>query len=91
MKYKIIIEPEAQQDLQNIFDYISEHDTTTKAKNFLRKLQTTMKSLDFMLQYCRDSYYINDGKTKDLIYHGYTICYHIAETTVHIIAVFRQK
>jgi len=91
MKYKIIIEPGAQYDLQNIFDYIEENDTATKAKKFLRKLQTTINSLDFMPQRCRDSYYIENGKTKDLIYHGYTICYHIAETTVHVVAVFRQK
>ena len=42
MKYKIIIEPEAQKDLQNIFDYIAENDTTTKAKNFLIKLQISI-------------------------------------------------
>ena len=44
-----------------------------------------------MPQRYRDSYYLKDGKTKDLIYKGYTICYHINNNSVHIIAVFRQK
>jgi len=47
--------------------------------------------LDDMPHRCRDSYYINDGQTKDLIYKGYTICYYIAEVTVHVVAVFRQR
>jgi len=91
MKYNIIIEPEAQDDLTNIFNYISENDSPNKANNFLQKLQHTINSLSFMPQRCRSSLYIEDGKTKDLIYHGYTICYHITEKNVHIVAVFRQR
>jgi len=65
IKYKIIIEPEAQKDLQNIFDYIKEKDSAQKAKNFTKKLQKSINSLSFMPQRCRNSYYIEDGKTKD--------------------------
>ena len=79
IKYKIIIEPEAQKDLQNIFDYIKEKDSEQKAKNFIKKLQKSINSLSYMPQRCRNSYYIEDGKTKDLIYNGYTICYHILD------------
>jgi len=61
IKYKIIIEPEAQKDLQNIFDYIKEKNSAQKSIN----------SLSYMPQSCRNSYYIEDGKTKDLIYNGF--------------------
>jgi len=91
MCYTIIIEPEAQNDLQNIYTYISENDSTTKAQDFIKKLQTAIGSLEFMPQRCRKSLYMNDDRTKDLIYHGYTICYHILDNTVHIVAVFRQR
>ena len=91
MNYQIIIEPEAQQDLKAIFEYISKNDTINRAKVFLYNLQTAIDSLSFMPQRCRDSHYIDDGKTKDLIYHGYTICYHIVESTVYIVAIFRQR
>jgi len=91
MKYNIIIEPEAENDLLNIFAYIKKNDSEVKAKNFINKLQKSINSLSFMPQRCRNSFYIEDEKTKDLIYHGYTICYHILESNVHIVAIFRQR
>jgi len=90
-KYTVIIEPEAGYDLEAIFDYITTHDTISKATQFVRKLQKAIDSLSFMPQRCRDSLYIEDGKTKDLIFQGYTICYHIDTDKVHIVAVFRQR
>ena len=91
IKYNIVIEPEAENDLVNIFNYIKNNDSETKAKNFIKKLQKSINSLSFMPQRCRNSFYIDDNKTKDLIYHGYTICYHILEKNVHIVAIFRQR
>ncbi len=91
MHYKIIIEPTAEHDLQTIFNYIKDNDSQNQAKNFIKKLQTAINSLSFMPKRCRDSLYIKDGKTKDLIYHGYTICYYIGENIVYVVAVFRQR
>ena len=91
LKYNIIIEPEAENDLLSIFSYIKENDSEVKARNFIKKLQKSINSLSFMPQRCRNSHYIEDGKTKDLIYHGYTICYHILNENVHIVAIFRQR
>lgn len=86
-----MIEPEAGYDLESIYEYISTNDTVVKAQRFLRKLQASIGTLNYMPERCRKSIYINDGKTHDMIVHGYTICYHIVEETVHIVAVFRQR
>ena len=91
MKYKILIEPSVVKDLNSIYNFIEKNDSKTKAKNFLSKLQKQIKTLNQMPQIYRDSYYLKDGKTKDLIYKGYTICYHINSNRVHILSVFRQK
>jgi plasmid stabilization system protein ParE len=91
MDYKIIVEPTAEDDLWSIFNYIQENDSINQARKFLKKLQTAINSLNFMPQRCRNSIYIEDGKTKDLIFQGYTICYHIKDDKVHIVAVFRQR
>ena len=92
MEYHIIIiEPVAEADLKNIYEYICQNDSCKKAKSFLTKLQKAIESLSFMPYHCRNSLYIDDGKTKNLIYHGYTICYHIDGENVHIVAVFRQR
>ncbi|PHS41838.1 MAG: hypothetical protein COB07_02010 [Sulfurovum sp.] len=90
-QYSVIIEPEAGDDLENIYDFIVENDTPVKAQHFLRKLQVAISSLVYMPERCRMSIYIKNDKTHDMIVHGYTICYHISEDTVHIVAVFRQR
>jgi plasmid stabilization system protein ParE len=91
MRYSVLIEPSAKEDLLNIFKYISKNDSTSKATTFLRQLQRQINTLDNMPQRCRASLYFNDGKTKDMIYKGYTISFHIAQSNVHIVAIFRQK
>jgi len=89
--YRIIIEPEARHDLESIYAYISSEDSVTQAQRFLHKLQIAIHSLNFMPNRFRKSIYMNDGKTHDMVVHGYTICYHVLEETVHVVAVFRQK
>ena len=89
--YRVIIEPEAQEDLANIYAYIKEVDTGVQARRFLIKLQESIESLNFMAQRCRKSHYIDDENRHDMIVRGYTICYTIQEDRVHIVAVFRQR
>ncbi len=89
--YTVVIEPEAQQDLTQIYRFISQNDSPLPAKRFLSKLQNTIESLSYMPQRHRKSYYIDDEHTHDMIVHGYTICYTIREEKVHILTVFRQR
>lgn len=89
--YRIIIEPEAGHDLESIYVYISSEDSVVKAQRFLHKLQIAINSLNFMPNRFRKSIYVNDGKTHDMVVHGYTVCYHVREDVMHIVAVFRQR
>jgi len=89
--YSVIIEPEAREDLESIYTFIRENDTPIKAQRFLRKLQEAIGSLSYMPERCRMSIYIKNDKTHDLIVHGYTICYHILDDSVYVVAVFRQR
>ncbi len=91
MEYNIIIEPEAKEDLKNIFSFIKESGSLNIARDFLSQLKNQITSLSFMPQRCRKSLYHTDENTKDLIYKGYTISYYILNDTVHIVAVFRQR
>jgi len=91
MIYNIIVEDEAKCDLQNIYDYISKNDSSSKAKKFILELQKSIVSLDKMPFRCRDSYYISDKDCKDLIYKKYTIVFKIIDKTIHILTIFRQK
>jgi plasmid stabilization system protein ParE len=90
-QYEIVIEDEANEDLRNIYDFISTNDTQMQAKRFLHKLQRAILSLDFMPYRCRPSRYWDNESARDMIIQGYTIVYIVTNQTVHILAVFRQR
>ena len=89
--YTVVIEPEAQKDLTAIYHFIAQNDSPIPAKCFLLKLEESIESLSYMPQRYRKSYYIDDENTRDMVVHGYTVCYTVREDKVHIVAVFRQK
>jgi plasmid stabilization system protein ParE len=91
MRYRIIVEPEALQDLHSIYTFITKKDSHNKAIKFIRELESSIASLSEMPLRCRKSFYSNDELTRDLIYKGYTIVFQIQESNIHILTVFRQK
>ena len=90
-QYFIIVEPEAQNDLESIFKFISINDTKAKAKLFLTEIKTQIRTLDILPFRCRKSYYTEEADTYDLIYKGYTAVYKVIGNNIHILAIFRQK
>ena len=91
MTYRIIVEPEAVNDLQNIYRYIKTNDSEAKAVKFLSQLYEKIRSLERMPERCRPSYYSEQEGTKDLIHKGYTIVFSVQLETVHILTIFRQR
>ncbi|HFS85188.1 MAG TPA: type II toxin-antitoxin system RelE/ParE family toxin [Epsilonproteobacteria bacterium] len=91
MTYKVIVEPEALQDLKSIISFITENDSLNRAMQFANELKAKMASLSDMPMRCRKSHYSEEGNTRDLIYKGYTIVFQVRVNTVHILTVFRQK
>jgi plasmid stabilization system protein ParE len=89
--YSIVVEPEAQRDLESIFQFISLNDTAIKAENFLQELKAQITTLDSLPFRCRKSYYTKESDTYDMIYKGYTIVYRVIGNKVHILTIFRQK
>jgi len=55
MTYKIIIQPEAIDDLYTIKSYITRSDSIKKANKFISELKQSIKSLDTMPMRCRKS------------------------------------
>ena len=91
MTYKIIIQPEAIDDLYMIKSYITRSDSIKKANKFISELKQSIKSLDTMPMRCRKSYYTDDENSHDLIYKKYTIVFKIIKDTVYVVSVFRQR
>ena len=91
MTYKIIIQPEAIDDLYTIKSYITRSDSIKKANKFISELKQSIKSLDTMPIRCRKSYYTDDENSYDLIYKKYTIVFKIIKDTVYVVSVFRQR
>ena len=91
MTYKIIIEPEALEDLQHIKNYIAMQDSLTKANRFLLELKEKINSLSTMPLRCRKSYYTDEANTHDLIYKKYTIVFKIIDNEIHVLTIFKQR
>ena len=91
MTYNIIVEDEAKYDLINIYNYITQNDSSAKAKKFILELKKSILSLETMPYRCRDSHYVEDKNSKDLIYKKYTIVFKIIDKNIHILTIFRQK
>lgn len=91
MIYKVIIEPEALQDLFLIKKYIADEDSLSKATKFIAKLKKSIKTLNEMPQRCRKSYYTDASNSHDLIYKKYTTVFQIIEDRVHVLTIFRQR
>jgi len=90
--YRVIIEPEAAEDLRAIYDFIAQNDMPQKARRFMQKLQEAILSLSSFPHRFRKSIYIEaEEEARDMIVHGYTVCYVIREDHVHILTVFRQR
>lgn len=45
-RYSVLLTPDAQQDLQDIYDYVAEDDATMKADALLDKLEAGVTSLE---------------------------------------------
>ena len=91
MTYKIIIQPEAVDDLSTIKSYITRSDSIKKANKFISELKEAIKSLETMPMRCRKSYYTNAENSHDLIYKKYTIVFKIIQDTVYVVSIFRQR
>ncbi|WP_418185415.1 type II toxin-antitoxin system RelE/ParE family toxin [Aliarcobacter vitoriensis] len=91
MTYKIILEPQAIEDLTIIKNFITKNDSQVKATNFLNKIKKQIKILEFMPYKHRKSFYYDDEETRDLIFKGYTIVFKITTSTIYILTIFRQR
>jgi toxin ParE1/3/4 len=47
-RYSVFLTDDAQADLQDLYDYVAEHDSPLKADQLLTKLETLLASLDHM-------------------------------------------
>ena len=45
MKLKVVLTPEAQDDLYELFDYIDEHDGPDRALNYIERIEKACMSL----------------------------------------------
>ena len=89
---KIIYNPEFENNLIKILDYIA-LDKPQASINFALELEKYILSLvNFPYKY-RKSIYFNDENIRDLIFKGYTIIYKInkEKNTIEILKIFNKN
>ena len=88
--YKIVVSELAQADLRNIVTYISEVESTTRAKYVERCILLEMKRLEyFPTAYPRDEYAsMGNWEIHFVVKWHYKILFFIDANVVHIVGIF---
>src|SRR5688572_11385413 len=88
MKYKVVVSPTAEADLDDIFRFIA-HDNPTAAGKFVAAVRSKMKALAQMPARCPPA--PEDGmgglEIRQLIFHSYRILFTIDVRTVRVLRV----
>jgi toxin ParE1/3/4 len=90
MKYKVILLPEAREDIWEIFLYMAENDSLQKAENLLDALEDRCNALQHMPQRghkLSELKFINVAGFQEIHVKPYRIIYQITGQNVYIHAV----
>ncbi len=85
--YSVLLTPDAQHDLQDIYDYIAEHDAALKADALLDKLEASVASLERFPQRGAVTKELRDvGITdyREIYFKPYRIIYRVLATQVMV-------
>ena len=81
-----------EKSLKSLILFIA-RDSQNRARNFKKKLQKSINSLDYMPYKFRQSYYYDNENIRDLIVDGYTLPYLIDEEkdAIIILDIFKWE
>ena len=94
MKYKVIIDPKAAKDMDEIFLYVSLNDSLLSANQLLNQIEKTCFKLEKFPNRGHAPKEIADDNSKkylEIYYKPYRIVYEIKENIIYIHAVIEGR
>lgn len=90
MAFKVLMTEDAARDLEEIYDYIVQHDTPNKADHVLKRIEAALFSLSespVRGVYPSELVALGIREYREIFFKPYRIIYRIMETNVYILLI----
>ncbi len=89
MVYEVLLTEDAEQDLEELYDYLSEHDLPEKANHILQKLADTFSSLanPHRGAYPKELLALGIREYREVFFKPYRIVYRVIGETVYVLLI----
>ena len=90
MRYKLLITPGAERDLEEITDHIAEHDSPLKADRVLNRLVEVIDGLSSFPErgsFAKELLSVGIKDFRQVFFKPYRIVYRVIESTVYVLVV----
>ena len=90
MRYKVLITPAAERDLEEITDHIAEHDSPLKAEQVLNRLVEVIDGLSNSPErgsFAKELLSVGIKDFRQVFFKPYRIVYRVIESTVYVLVV----
>jgi len=90
MPYKLLLTQDAACDLEDIFDYIQDHDVPGKAEHVLDRIERTFESLSENPSrgaYPRELSDLGIRECREIFFKPYRIIYRVLNETVYVLLI----
>lgn len=87
---RVVLTPEFEADLKNILEFYSEKSLEV-ADDFYYNLYEKLENIAFMPYRFRKNQILNREDTRELIFKGYVIPFHIGVDNIKILSIFKHN
>ena len=90
MAYEVLLTQDAGQDLEELYDYLSQHDLSEKANHVLKKIEDTLSSLSQLPHrgaYPKELLTLGIREYREVFFKPYRIVYRVVGETVYVLLI----
>ncbi len=90
MRYEVLLTEDAERDLEELYDYVSEHDAPGKAEALLHRVEQVMESLAALPErgsYPRELLALGIREYRQTFFKPYRIIYRVVRPRVYILLI----
>ncbi|MCP4044294.1 MAG: type II toxin-antitoxin system RelE/ParE family toxin [Gammaproteobacteria bacterium] len=90
MAYEVLLTKDAEKDLEELYDYLSEHDSPEKANHVLKKVEDAFLSLSNLPHrgaYLKELLALGIREYREVFFKPYRIIYRVIGETVYVLLI----
>ena len=90
MSYEVLLTEDAEKDLEELYDYLLEHDLPEKAGHVLKMMEDTFSRLSTLPHrgvYPKELLALGIREYREVFYQPYRIVYRVIQETVYVLLI----